>query len=116
MRLTPEQRQQFIQMSQSQYEGIAAQVGEINKRYSGIATQYGLDPSRIVVIPKTYGEEETGEPGTNEPAESEAAAPASGADADLPVIDSKDMKAYDALKPGAKYKLPGDDFVYTKGQ
>lgn len=48
-RLTPDQRQNFLQQAQRQYAAAEAQQTELDNTYRGLAEQYGFEPGRIVI-------------------------------------------------------------------
>ena len=53
-RLTPEQRAEFVRVSDALYENEARRIEGVNQRYGDIAGEYQLDPSRIVQQPGKY--------------------------------------------------------------
>jgi len=53
-RLTPEQRAEFVRVSDALYENEARRIEGVNSRYSDIAGEYQLDPGRIVQQPGKY--------------------------------------------------------------
>lgn len=82
VRLTPEQRTEFLRVGGQQYKNLAAQVGETNTRYQTIAKQHGIDPTRVLMTPKSYDEPAPGEPDAGAPA-APGAPPAPGAPQEL---------------------------------
>jgi hypothetical protein len=53
-RLTPELRQQFVTAAEKLYGEASANLTDTNQRYSDIATDWQIDPSRVVVAPEQY--------------------------------------------------------------
>lgn len=53
-RLSPEQRAQFANIGNKLYAGEASTIGELNKRFSTIAQQSGLDPKNVIEVPQVY--------------------------------------------------------------
>jgi hypothetical protein len=53
-RLTPELRQQFVAAADQLYAESAGNLGNVNERYSDIASDWQIDPSRVVVAPEKY--------------------------------------------------------------
>ncbi len=53
-RLTPELRMQFIDAADKLYGEAVGNLERTNQRYSGVAQEWGLDPSRIVMEPDRY--------------------------------------------------------------
>ena len=53
-KLSPEARQQLLAAAEQVYTQAAQNLGDLNKRYSGIATNWQLDPGRVVQVPETY--------------------------------------------------------------
>jgi hypothetical protein len=53
-KLPPEARTELLGAATEVYKQAAANVGDVNKRYSAIATNYQLDPTRIVQTPEEY--------------------------------------------------------------
>jgi hypothetical protein len=53
-RLTPEQRQQFVDAAQKQYETVEKNLETTNSRYSNLASPAGVDINNIIEKPKTY--------------------------------------------------------------
>jgi hypothetical protein len=52
--LSEEARQQILQASDKVYSEASQNIGDLNKRYSGIAGQYELAPDRIITQPENY--------------------------------------------------------------
>ena len=114
-KLTPEQRASFTAQAQSQYENYAAQVGEVNTRYEPIARQYGVDPIRVLVTPKSFAPEKPDVITVPDQSAVSGGPAAPATPAGKPVIlDAGDTKGYMALPEGATYTVPGDPTVYTK--
>lgn len=61
-RLSPEQRQQFAQSAESLYNETAQNLDQTNNQYQSFATQYGVDPSRLLVKPEKYQPLKIGQP------------------------------------------------------
>lgn len=53
-KLSPEARQQLLGAAQQVYSESSKNLGDLNTRYSGIATNWQLDPKRIVQMPEQY--------------------------------------------------------------
>lgn len=53
-RLNDDQRKEFIATAGDLYNAESDRMKGLNERYSGIAGQYNLDPSRIIVQPPVY--------------------------------------------------------------
>jgi hypothetical protein len=53
-RLTPSQRQQFVQAAASQYKNTVENLENVNRRYSGFADAYDVPKDRFLEKPKTY--------------------------------------------------------------
>lgn len=53
-RLTPEQRAEFVRVSDGLYQNEAQRIEGLNTRFSGIAGEYQLEPNRVVQQPKHY--------------------------------------------------------------
>lgn len=53
-RLSPELRAQFVKSAEQIYGETAANLSDTNTRFGGIATQWGVDPSRVTVTPEKY--------------------------------------------------------------
>ena len=53
-KLSPEARQQMLAAAQQIYAQSSQNLGDLNKRYSGIASNYQLDPARVVQVPEQY--------------------------------------------------------------
>ena len=51
VRLTPKQRQDFLQQAQRLYQGQERTFKELGNRYRGIAERAGLDPGSVVITP-----------------------------------------------------------------
>ena len=102
VRLTPEQRTEFLRVGGQQYRNVAAQVGEVNNRYTGIAKNYGIEPGRVVVAPKNYDTPE------QPPAASETPAPP--ADAGSQTAEAP------APKLGPPQPAPSDVRLFVPGQ
>lgn len=54
-RLTPAIREDFVRRAGELYKGAASLQSQTNERYSGLAEDYGLEPSRIVTPPPQIG-------------------------------------------------------------
>jgi hypothetical protein len=64
VRLTPEQRQQFVQAAEQQYAVYQNQYDSMVQSYSDIAKKYMIDPSKIIV-PLASGGVSAGDPTTD---------------------------------------------------
>lgn len=53
-RLTPEQRAEFVNVANDLYANEVGRIEELNRSYGDVAGQYGLEPSRVIVQPKTF--------------------------------------------------------------
>ena len=53
-RLQPGQRQEFVSTAGDLYSQEATRIGSLNERYTGIASGYQIDPSRVIVTPQQY--------------------------------------------------------------
>jgi hypothetical protein len=53
-RLSPQQRAEFVGLAQNLYEQESARLQGLNEQYGGVARQYGIDPSRVIVQPKQF--------------------------------------------------------------
>jgi hypothetical protein len=53
-KLSTEARQQLLGAAEQVYTEASKNLGDLNTRYSGIAGNYKLDPSRIVQNPEQY--------------------------------------------------------------
>lgn len=60
-RLTPEQRAEFVRVSDGLYQNEAQRIEALNQRYGSIAGEYQLDPNRIVQQPGKYQPLEIGQ-------------------------------------------------------
>jgi len=63
-RLTPEQRQQFVQAGDGLYQEAQQNLTQANEQYGGRAKTWGVDPSGIVTAPETYAPLTFGAPKT----------------------------------------------------
>jgi hypothetical protein len=61
-RLTPEQRAEFVRTADSLYQNEEQRVQQLNDRFTGIAGEYELDPSRIVQQPRHFEPLQIGAP------------------------------------------------------
>ena len=52
--LSAEARTQILSAAESVYGESAANIEDLNKRYTGIAGAWGIDPSRIFTLPEQY--------------------------------------------------------------
>jgi hypothetical protein len=53
-RLTPEQRQKFVEAAETQYGNTKKNLEGVNSRYKGLADQYQVPTERFMEQPKTY--------------------------------------------------------------
>lgn len=64
--LTPDQRVQFIQAAQSQYDAASKNVQDVNTRYKQFSKDYNVNPDRFMIQPEQFQTGQT--PGaTNNP-------------------------------------------------
>ncbi|MEO4043643.1 hypothetical protein AAFN47_18760 [Hoeflea sp. CAU 1731] len=54
-RLSEEQRRDFVREAGELFQGAAGLHGRTNEYYTGVAGQYGIDPTRIVTQPPSIG-------------------------------------------------------------
>jgi len=93
-RLQPGQRQEFVSTAGDLYQQEATRIGSLNERYSGIASGYQIDPSRVIVQPQKY------EPLNLTPAAPPSASPAAPTEpADEPPADFPDKNLWRHMKP-----------------
>lgn len=98
-RLVPEIRQDFVQRAGQLYEGAAGLQQGTNDRYSGLAEQYGYDPTRIVAPVPTIG---VMDPKFNV---QEYMTPQGTLDPNKPLPVTNDAE-YEAIPSGATFKAP----------
>lgn len=98
-RLVPEIRQDFVQRAGQLYQGAASLQQGTNDRYSGLAQQYGYDPSRIVAPVPTIG---VMDPNFNV---QEYLTPQGQLDPSKPLPVTNDAE-YEAIPSGATFQAP----------
>jgi hypothetical protein len=52
--LTPDQRQQFIQAAQAQYDQAVKNVNDVNSRYQQFSKDYNVNPDRFMIQPEQF--------------------------------------------------------------
>jgi hypothetical protein len=64
-RLTPEQRQKFVEAAEAQYRNTEKNLQEVNTRYTGLADEYDVPTERFLEVPKAYPPLKIGDPPTS---------------------------------------------------
>lgn len=61
-RLTPEQRQKFVEAAEAQYRNTEKNLQAVNSRYKGLADAYDVPADRFLEVPKAYPPLKIGDP------------------------------------------------------
>lgn len=59
--LTPEQRAQFLQAADAQYQDVSKNVQDVNSRYTPFAKDYNVNTDRFMIQPEKFQPLETGQ-------------------------------------------------------